>query len=215
MIRMPYAGGIGGVEHHCDSSEAYYAHTPGPHVVAPATAATPTRCCARRSTSRPGHLPRAQEAVLVAKDEVDLTAQAPADRPRRRAPRGHRRDADRLRTDGAGRARGRRGRRARGPEPRRSSTCARSCRSTTRPCARRCARRGAPSSSPRRRVRRAWRPRSSRASPSGASTTSPRPSRRVTGFDIPFPPPKLEHFHLPVVDRDPRRGRRAAVGRPS
>ena len=29
VIRIPYAGGIGGVEHHCDSSEAYYAHTPG------------------------------------------------------------------------------------------------------------------------------------------------------------------------------------------
>ncbi|GAA2712204.1 alpha-ketoacid dehydrogenase subunit beta [Actinoplanes palleronii] len=37
VIRVPYAGGIGGVEHHCDSSEAYYAHTPGLQVVAPAT----------------------------------------------------------------------------------------------------------------------------------------------------------------------------------
>jgi pyruvate dehydrogenase E1 component beta subunit len=27
------------------------------------------------------------------------------------------------------------------------------------------------------------------------------PIRRVTGFDIPYPPPKLEHFHLPSVDR--------------
>jgi pyruvate dehydrogenase E1 component beta subunit len=27
------------------------------------------------------------------------------------------------------------------------------------------------------------------------------PVRRVTGFDIPFPPPKLEHFQLPGVDR--------------
>ena len=39
VIRMPYAGGIGGVEHHCDSSEGYYAHTPGLHVVTPATPA--------------------------------------------------------------------------------------------------------------------------------------------------------------------------------
>jgi 2-oxoisovalerate dehydrogenase E1 component subunit beta len=37
VIRIPYAGGIGGVEHHCDSSEAYYAHTPGLKVVTPAT----------------------------------------------------------------------------------------------------------------------------------------------------------------------------------
>ena len=39
VIRIPYAGGIGGVEHHCDSSEAYYAHTPGLKVVMPATPA--------------------------------------------------------------------------------------------------------------------------------------------------------------------------------
>src|ERR1700729_3821391 len=35
--RIPYGGGIGGVEHHCDSSEAYYVHTPGLRVVTPAT----------------------------------------------------------------------------------------------------------------------------------------------------------------------------------
>ncbi|MFF0452827.1 alpha-ketoacid dehydrogenase subunit beta [Nocardia africana] len=39
VIRIPFAGGIGGVEHHCDSSEGYYAHTPGLKVVAPATVA--------------------------------------------------------------------------------------------------------------------------------------------------------------------------------
>ena len=33
------AGGIGGVEHHCDSSEAYYTHTPGLRVVTPGTPA--------------------------------------------------------------------------------------------------------------------------------------------------------------------------------
>ncbi|NDK23988.1 alpha-ketoacid dehydrogenase subunit beta [Streptomyces sp. TR1341] len=38
VLRVPY-GGIGTVEHHNDSSEAYYAHTPGLHVVAPATVA--------------------------------------------------------------------------------------------------------------------------------------------------------------------------------
>ena len=37
VIRIPYGGGIGGVEHHSDSSEAYYAHTPGLLVVSPAT----------------------------------------------------------------------------------------------------------------------------------------------------------------------------------
>ncbi|MFT2015879.1 alpha-ketoacid dehydrogenase subunit beta [Streptomyces sp. 796.1] len=38
-IRIPYGGGIGGVEHHSDSSEAYYMATPGLHVVVPATVA--------------------------------------------------------------------------------------------------------------------------------------------------------------------------------
>lgn len=37
VIRIPYGGGIGGVEHHCDSSEVYYTHTPGLRVVSPAT----------------------------------------------------------------------------------------------------------------------------------------------------------------------------------
>jgi len=37
VIRIPTGGGIGGVEHHCDSSEAYYAHTPGLTVVCPST----------------------------------------------------------------------------------------------------------------------------------------------------------------------------------
>ncbi|HEY4458978.1 MAG TPA: alpha-ketoacid dehydrogenase subunit beta [Pseudonocardiaceae bacterium] len=39
VIRIPYGGGIGGVEHHCDSSEMYYTHTPGLRVVTPATPA--------------------------------------------------------------------------------------------------------------------------------------------------------------------------------
>ena len=39
VIRIPYGGGVGGVEHHCDSSEAYYAHTPGLKVYTPATVA--------------------------------------------------------------------------------------------------------------------------------------------------------------------------------
>ena len=38
-VRVPYGGGIGGVEHHSDSSEAYYMATPGLHVVTPATVA--------------------------------------------------------------------------------------------------------------------------------------------------------------------------------
>ncbi|MBX3068642.1 MAG: alpha-ketoacid dehydrogenase subunit beta [Cryobacterium sp.] len=35
VIRIPTSGGIGGVEHHSDSSEAYWTHTPGLTVVTP------------------------------------------------------------------------------------------------------------------------------------------------------------------------------------
>lgn len=39
VIRFPYAGGIGAVEHHSDSSEAYFVHTPGLKVVSPSNVA--------------------------------------------------------------------------------------------------------------------------------------------------------------------------------
>lgn len=37
VIRIPYGGGIGAVEHHSESPEAYFAHTAGLRVVSPAT----------------------------------------------------------------------------------------------------------------------------------------------------------------------------------
>lgn len=37
VIRMPYGGGIGAAEHHSESAEAIYAHTPGLKVVVPST----------------------------------------------------------------------------------------------------------------------------------------------------------------------------------
>jgi pyruvate dehydrogenase E1 component beta subunit len=39
VVRIPFGGGIGGVEHHSDSSEAYYTHTAGLRVVTPGTPA--------------------------------------------------------------------------------------------------------------------------------------------------------------------------------
>ncbi len=38
VIRVPYGGGIGAVEHHSESPEAYFAHTPGLRVVSPSNA---------------------------------------------------------------------------------------------------------------------------------------------------------------------------------
>lgn len=35
VIRIPYGGGIGAIEHHCESPESYFVHTAGLRVVAP------------------------------------------------------------------------------------------------------------------------------------------------------------------------------------
>ena len=48
-IRVPYGGGIGGVEHHSDSSEAYYWPPRGCTSSRPRRSPTPTGCCARPS----------------------------------------------------------------------------------------------------------------------------------------------------------------------
>ena len=43
VIRVPYGGHIGAVEHHQESPEAYFAHTAGLRVVSPShPATTPT-----------------------------------------------------------------------------------------------------------------------------------------------------------------------------
>jgi pyruvate dehydrogenase E1 component beta subunit len=39
VIRIPYGGGIGAAEHHSESNEAVYAHTPGVKVVVPSSSA--------------------------------------------------------------------------------------------------------------------------------------------------------------------------------
>lgn len=38
VVRIPYGGGIGAVEHHSESPEAYFAHTPGLRVITPSNA---------------------------------------------------------------------------------------------------------------------------------------------------------------------------------
>ena len=38
VVRIPYGGGIGAIEHHSESPEAYFCHAPGLKVVTPATA---------------------------------------------------------------------------------------------------------------------------------------------------------------------------------
>jgi 2-oxoisovalerate dehydrogenase E1 component beta subunit len=77
VIRVPYAGGIGGVEHHCDSSESYYAHTPGLTVVAPATVAD-AYTLLRRAIEWPDPVIFLEPKKLYwAKEAVDLTDPVP------------------------------------------------------------------------------------------------------------------------------------------
>lgn len=77
VIRVPYAGGIGGVEHHCDSSEAYYAHTPGLTVLAPATVAD-AYWLMRQAIASPDPVVLLEPKKLYwAKGEVDLDHAGP------------------------------------------------------------------------------------------------------------------------------------------
>jgi 2-oxoisovalerate dehydrogenase E1 component beta subunit len=72
VIRIPYAGGIGGVEHHCDSSEAYYAHTAGLKVFAPATVADGYRMLREAIDSDDPVIFLEPKKLYWSKDLVDL-----------------------------------------------------------------------------------------------------------------------------------------------
>jgi 2-oxoisovalerate dehydrogenase E1 component beta subunit len=74
VIRVPYAGGIGGVEHHCDSSEAYYAHTPGLKVVTPATIADAYLMLREAIDSNDPVMFMEPKKLYFSKDQVDLAA---------------------------------------------------------------------------------------------------------------------------------------------
>jgi 2-oxoisovalerate dehydrogenase E1 component beta subunit len=74
VIRIPYAGGIGGVEHHCDSSEGYYAHTPGLKVVTPATVTDAYLLLRAAIDSDDPIVFMEPKKLYFAKDRVDLDA---------------------------------------------------------------------------------------------------------------------------------------------
>lgn len=200
VIRVPYAGGIGGVEHHCDSSESYYAHTPGLHVVAPANAADAYGLLRAAIASDDPVVFLEPKKLYWSKEEVDLAAPVP---PIGRAA------VVREGTDAtliaygpsvpvaleAAEAAAAEGRSLqvvdlRSIVPFDDETVCAAVRSTGRAVV--------------------------VAEATGFASVSSEivarvtercfhalaaPIRRVTGFDIPFPPPKLEHFQLPSVDR--------------
>ena len=49
VIRIPFGGGIGAVEHHAESPESFFCHIGGLRVVACSSVRTRTTCCAPRS----------------------------------------------------------------------------------------------------------------------------------------------------------------------
>ena len=200
VIRVPYAGGIGGVEHHCDSSEAYYAHTPGLQVVAPADPAD-AYALLRAAIAAPDPVIFLEPKKLYwVKEEIDTTAPRP---PIGRAVvRREGTDATLI---------------AYGPSVpvalEAAAVAAQEGRSLQVVDLRSivpfddetvCA---AVSRTGRAVVVAEAAGFASVASEVVARVTErcfhslAAPIRRVTGFDIPFPPPKLEHLQLPGVDR--------------
>ena len=200
VIRVPYAGGIGGVEHHCDSSESYYAHTPGLQVVAPATpsdAYTLLRAAiaapdpvvflepkklywAKEEIAFPGRAPGIGTAV-VRRDGTDATliAYGPSVPVALEAAE-----------VAAGEGRSLQVVDLRSIVPFDDETVCAAVRSTGRAVVVAEAAGFASVSSEivARVTERCF-------------AALAAPIRRVTGFDIPYPPPKLEHFQLPGVDR--------------
>jgi 2-oxoisovalerate dehydrogenase E1 component beta subunit len=200
VIRVPYAGGIGGVEHHCDSSEAYWAHTPGLHVVAPATPAD-AYSLLRESIASPDPVVFLEPKKLYwSKQEVELPVRAPGIGTA--VVRREGTDATLIAYGPAvpvaleaAEAAAREGRSlqvvdVRSIVPFDDETVCAAVRSTGRAVV--VAEASGFASVASEIVARV----TERCFNSLAA-----PIRRVTGFDIPYPPPKLEHFQLPGVDR--------------
>jgi len=149
VIRVPFAGGIGGVEHHCDSSEGYYAHTPGLKVVAPSTVED-AYSLLRSAIEDPDPVIFLEPKKLYfARADVELTAREPIGRAVVRRPG---RDATLIVIQEA------QGFAGVGAEiaARVQERCFHHLHA---------------------------------------------PVLRVSGFDIPYPAPKLERHHLPSIDR--------------
>ena len=126
VIRIPFGGGIGAVEHHSESNEAYFAHTAGLRVVACSNPQDAYWMIQQAiETDDPVDLLRAQAALLGQGRGRRRPPRRALAAPARVAARGHRRHPARLRPDGEDLPRGGPGRRGGGHAASRSSTCAR------------------------------------------------------------------------------------------
>jgi len=200
VIRIPYAGGIGGVEHHCDSFEAYYAHTPGLTVVAPATNADAYGLLRAAIDSPDPVIFLEPKKHYFAKEQVDVAlAVPPIGRATIRRPG---RDATLI---------------AYGPSVPVALAAAEQAAADGRELGVIDLRSIVPFDDETvcAEVRRTGRAVVIAEAPGFASVASEiaarvgercffhleAPVRRVTGFDVPYPPPKLERHFLPGVDR--------------
>ncbi len=200
VIRIPYAGGIGGVEQHCDSSEAYYVHTPGLTVVAPATVADAYTLMREAIRSDDPVVVLEPKKLYFSKDEVDLDESQPG--IGKAVIRREGTDATLIAYGTsvpvaleAAEVAATEGRSlqvvdVRTLVPFDDETVCAAVNSTGRAVV--IAEAAGFASVSSEIVARV----TERCFHSLAA-----PIRRVTGFDIPYPPPKLERFHLPSVDR--------------
>ena len=200
VIRVPYAGGIGGVEHHCDSSESYYAHTPGLQVLAPSNPADAYGLLREAIASPDPVVFLEPKKLYFAKSEVDLTQPVPEIGRAAVVRDGF--DATLIAYGPsvpvaleAAEIAAQEGRSiqvvdVRSIVPFDDATICDAVRSTGRAVV--VAEAAGFASVSSEIVARV----TERCFHSLAA-----PVRRVTGFDIPYPPPKLEHLHLPSVDR--------------
>ncbi len=114
VIRIPYGGHIGAVEHHQESPEVYFAHTPGLRVVSPSTPNDAYWMIQDAITSSDPVIFLEPKSRYWQKGEVDTSARAlPLHATPARAPR-NRCHARRPRRDGRHPAAGRRARRVGG-----------------------------------------------------------------------------------------------------
>ncbi|GAA1452925.1 alpha-ketoacid dehydrogenase subunit beta [Nocardiopsis tropica] len=200
VIRVPYAGGIGGVEHHCDSSEAYYAHTPGLTVVTPSTPHDAYHVLRESIASDDPVVFMEPKKLYWGKEEVDPASPPPG--IGRAVVRRPGTDATLIAYGpavstaleaaeaAAGEGRSLQVVDVRSLVPFDDETVCEAVRSTGRAVV--VAEASGYASVASEIVARV----TERCFHSLAA-----PVRRVTGFDIPFPPPKLERFQLPGVDR--------------
>ena len=201
-IRVPFGGGIGAVEHHSESPEAYFAHTAGLKVVACSNPADGHAMLQQAIASDDPVMFFEPKRRYWEKGEVDTS------RPRPRARSGRRPSSARAPTRRWWRTARWCGPASTPPRPpprraasSRSSTCARSRRSTCPPSSRRCAAPSGSSSCTRRPAT------SGMGAEIAARVTEElyyemeAPVLRVTGFDTPYPPSRSEEEYLPDLDR--------------